>query len=102
MTTTEPSETPAQFRARLRIAYRRGFEAQANAMAASDATPTFSAIGECRASGCEAVYAEALRDVKAYALQNREHPRSPSYRAHELIDRFAATRGIDLSESEGT
>lgn len=102
MTTTTTSETRKQFRARLRDAYGRGFAVQANAMLASGITPTISDIRECRASGCEAVYAEALRDVKAYALQNREHPRSPSYRAHELIDRFAATRGIDLSESEGT
>ena len=91
MTTTTTSETRKQFRARLRVAYRRGFEAQANAMVASDATPSFSDIGECRASGCEAVYAEALRDAARIVLHVKEY---------FALRRYAESLGIDLTESD--
>ena len=102
--TTTTSETRKQFRARLRVAYRRGFDAQANAMVARDATPTFSNIGECRASGCEAVYAEALRDVLRLMREREVVAGSFAVTLPILTDddllTLAADRGLDLDQED--
>lgn len=87
MTTTTTSETRKQFRARLRVAYRRGW-----------------LVAKCHASGCEAVYAEALRDV-LHLMREREVVAGsfavtlPILMDDDLLT-LAAERGIDLDQED--